>query len=100
MAEQAEQMQAEIPAEIAEMSPLKVMLRAMWLEAGKGNWNGAATIAKDAAPYVHPRLSAETHKHSFDTEALTDDQIDAEIQRETARLGGGTSQASDQGQLH
>lgn len=40
------------------ISPLEVMLssmRALWKE---GQWAAACQIAKDVAPYVHPRLSA------------------------------------------
>ncbi len=95
MAEHAQEMEAEIPPEIAAMSPLQVMLHAMSLEAAKGRWTSAALLARDGAPYVHPRLTAETHKHSFDLDGLTDEQLDAEIRRETARLGGGASPASD-----
>ena len=39
------------------MTPLQVMLRAMALEANAENWKSAAALAKEAAPYIHARLS-------------------------------------------
>ena len=44
------------------ISPLEVMLEAMCHHHGKGQLDEAAKIAKEAAPYVHPRLGAITHK--------------------------------------
>lgn len=44
------------------MSPLEVMLTAMRRHAEAENWDDAASIAKDAAPYIHPRLAAVEHK--------------------------------------
>ena len=40
------------------LEPLEVMLKAMRLLVDEGKWSEASTIAKDAAPYCHPRLSA------------------------------------------
>ena len=40
------------------LTPLEVMLRAMRRHWRKGELDRAAVIAKDAAPYVHPRLSS------------------------------------------
>jgi hypothetical protein len=40
--------------------PLEVMLRAMRLHAEAERWDQAAAIAKDAAPYIHPRLASTT----------------------------------------
>ena len=42
------------------VTPLEVMLKAMWLHADAGRWDQAAMIAKDAAPYMHPRLANTT----------------------------------------
>lgn len=39
------------------MTPLQVMLSAMEEAYQQGDKRGAAAIAKDAAPYIHPRLS-------------------------------------------
>jgi hypothetical protein len=38
--------------------PLEVMLIAMRMHAGLKEWDAAAEIAKYAAPYLHPRLTA------------------------------------------
>jgi hypothetical protein len=51
--------------DIAKMSPLQVMLHAMSLEAEANRWPNAAKIAKEAAPYVHPRLSSVTMNANF-----------------------------------
>lgn len=40
------------------MSPLEVMLKAMRERVEDGDLVGASAIAKDAAPYIHPRLSS------------------------------------------
>ena len=43
--------------EIAAMSPLDIMLRAMQIEAQTGEWRAAAALAKEAAPYLHAKLA-------------------------------------------
>lgn len=43
------------------LTPLEVMLRVMRRYWRKGEVDRAAAIAKDAAPYVHPRLSSTDH---------------------------------------
>jgi len=43
------------------LTPLEVMLRAMREHAEKNEWDAAAGIAKDAAPYMHPRLASMQH---------------------------------------
>lgn len=40
------------------ITPLEVMLHAMRAKYGEGDLVAAAALAKDAAPYVHPRLAA------------------------------------------
>ena len=40
------------------LSPLEVMLRAMREHALADRWDQAAAVAKDAAPYCHPRFAA------------------------------------------
>ena len=40
------------------ITPLEVMLHAMRAKFGEGDLVAAAALAKDAAPYVHPRLAA------------------------------------------
>jgi hypothetical protein len=43
------------------ITPLEVMLKAMRLHADKDEWDEAAAFARDAAPYVHPRLASVEH---------------------------------------
>lgn len=43
------------------ISPLEVMIGAMREAWEKGDRPAAANFAKDAAPYVHPRLAAVEH---------------------------------------
>jgi len=45
-----------------EMTPLAVMLKAMKLAWDKKDYAAAANFAKDAAPYLHPKLSSIEHK--------------------------------------
>jgi hypothetical protein len=40
------------------ITPLEVMLKAMRTHYDKGEYDDAAGFAKDAAPYMHPRLAA------------------------------------------
>ena len=44
-----------------DMTPLDVMLAAMRDAVTRGDMAAAAGFAKDAAPYVHPRLQAVLH---------------------------------------
>lgn len=46
------------------LTPLEVMLKTMRFLYASEDYIGAAAIAKDAAPYVHPRLSAITQEIS------------------------------------
>lgn len=39
------------------ITPLEVMLKAMRLSVEKEEWREAAAYARDAAPYLHPKLS-------------------------------------------
>lgn len=43
------------------LTPLEVMLKAMRRHAEKDEWDEASAIAKDAAPYMHPRLASMQH---------------------------------------
>ena len=45
----------------ADMTPLDVMLLAMNKALESQDYPAAADFAKDAAPYVHPRLAAIEH---------------------------------------
>lgn len=67
----------EIRPEIAAMSPLEVLLRAMGLEANAGNWTAAAEHAAKAAPYLHPRLASTQLSATIGRELreMTDDEL-------------------------
>lgn len=43
------------------ITPLEVMLKAMRTHAEKEDWDAAASIAKDAAPYMHAKLASVQH---------------------------------------
>ncbi|WP_245581858.1 hypothetical protein [Phyllobacterium phragmitis] len=43
------------------MTPLEVMLKAMREHADKKDWDAAASVAKDAAPYMHAKLASVQH---------------------------------------
>ena len=45
------------PSEIASMMPVDVVQYAMRLELQGGRWRSAASIAEQAAPYVHPKMA-------------------------------------------
>lgn len=49
-----------------DMTPLEVMLAVMKAAVAKKNWVLAMSAAKDAAPYVHPRLANTTLKGDAD----------------------------------
>jgi len=51
-------------------SPLEVMVAAMNHYLGAGNMAAASTIAKDAAPYFHPRLASTVIKGDADSPLL------------------------------
>src|SRR5215216_1702956 len=42
------------------ITPLEVMVETMRHHYAAGNLNEAAAVAKDCAPYMHPRLNATT----------------------------------------
>lgn len=44
------------------ITPLEVMLTAMRKYVEAENWDDARAAAKDAAPYMHPRLNAVEYK--------------------------------------
>lgn len=43
------------------VTPLEVMLKAMREHYDSERWDEAAAVAKDAAPYMHPKLAAIEH---------------------------------------
>ena len=88
----ATQRTREIADEAAEngITPLEVMLEAMRSFHGGGDMEKAASIAKDAAPYMHPRLAAVEHTGKGGGPIQTQevrDMSDAELDAELARYG-------------
>lgn len=74
------------------LTPLEVMLRAMSEHVKEKRWDQAAVFAKDAAPYMHPRLAAVEHTgrdggpiEFRDLSSLDDDELIA-LERIRAKL--------------
>jgi hypothetical protein len=83
------------PDEIADLSPLAVMLLAMRTAVKDGKLSVAAAVAKEAAPYLHPKLSSETLKiQNDDSKRSVED-----IERELAEIERCASLATPQGAL-
>lgn len=65
------------------LTPLEVMLKAMREHATKKDWDAAASIAKDAAPYMHAKLASVQHSGPnggpIEYANLTEEEIDARI---------------------
>lgn len=65
------------------VTPLEVMLKAMREHYDKNDFDAAASIAKDAAPYMHPKLASTQHSGPnggpipVNVSQLTDDQLAA-----------------------
>lgn len=57
------------------ITPLEVMLGAMRQAWDSNDKDGAARFAKDAAPYVHPRLAAVEHTGKDGKDLLPDKAI-------------------------
>jgi hypothetical protein len=68
---------AEIDPQITKMQPVDVLLRAMWIAVSQGNWSQAASFAREAAPYLHSKLSSVdlNAKVSRDPASLTDAEL-------------------------
>lgn len=81
------------------LTPLEVMLKAMRQHASAKDWDAAASIAKDAAPYMHAKLASvqhtgrgggpiQTQSITVDAEKIkdmTDDELDA-LERAIGKL--------------
>lgn len=64
------------------ITPLEVMLQAMRKHVEAERWDEAAAQAKDAAPYMHPKLAAVQHTGrdggpilTADLSKVSDDQL-------------------------
>lgn len=86
------------------LTPLEVMLTAMRKHAKEDRWDEAASIAKDAAPYMHPRLASMQHTgrnggpiQTVDLTKLSGDEL-AQLEAIFGPLAGsGDDDAPDQG---
>lgn len=65
------------------LTPLEVMLKAMREHAKEKRWDDAASIAKDAAPYMHAKLASVQHTgprggpiQTVDLTKLSGDELD------------------------
>lgn len=60
-------------------TPLEVMLKAMDEHFKAQRWDAAATIAKDAAPYMHPKLQSVMHTGDADKPVVTENRLIVEF---------------------
>ena len=60
----------------APLLPLDVLLEIMRRKWAEGDYDAAAKLARDAAPYLHARASGA---RSSDLRAMSDDELDREI---------------------
>jgi hypothetical protein len=72
---------ADQAAADGNITPLEVMLHTMRAALLDGDLPFAVSIARDAAPYCHPRLSAITVKENIDIDVstMTDEELEARI---------------------
>ena len=86
---------ADQAAADGNITPLEVMLHTMRAALLDGDLPLAASIARDAAPYCHPRLSAITVKEENididDVRTMTDAELEARIRhlQEAGKPPGG-----------
>jgi len=80
------------------------MLKAMRVHADKKDWDAAASIAKDAAPYMHAKLASVQHSgpkggpiQTVDLTNMTEEQLNALEAIFGPLAGAGGDDASDQG---
>lgn len=64
------------------ITPLEVMLEAMHAFRDTGDLDKAAGFAKDAAPYVHPRLAAVEHSGGVTIRTLAEELAELNAQRD------------------
>lgn len=80
--------------EARALSPLDVLLAVMRMRWQEGDFEGAVTVAKLAAPYLHPKCGS-TNTKSRNLSELTD----AELSFALARLGEGESAEAEHSYL-
>lgn len=60
-------------------TPLEVMLRAMDEHYKAEQWDAAAAIAKDVAPYMHPKLQSVMHTGDAEKPVVTENRVIVEF---------------------
>jgi hypothetical protein len=70
---------ALLPAEVAEMSPLGVLLFVMRERMAAGDREGAVLVATAAAPFCHPRLTSSDLRVTNTDAERSDSDILAEL---------------------
>ncbi|NTF54910.1 hypothetical protein G6L12_08385 [Agrobacterium rhizogenes] len=88
------------------LTPLEVMLKAMRVHAGKSDWDAAASIAKDAAPYMHAKLASIQHSgpkggpiQTVDLTNVSEEQLNAlEAIFGPLATGGGDDEGDQSGE--
>ncbi|WP_245372248.1 hypothetical protein [Rhizobium leguminosarum] len=76
------------------MTPLEVLLKAMREHYDKQEWDAAASIAKDAAPYMHAKLASVQHTGKdggaikVDLKSLNSDELE-KLEALFGNLAGG-----------
>lgn len=63
------------------LTPLEVMIKAMRFYDAAGDIDKAAAAARDAAPYMHPRLSNVSGNMTLKYAELSDDALAAALAR-------------------
>jgi hypothetical protein len=83
--------------ELAPTSPLEVLLTLMRKKWLAGDRDGAAALARSAAPYIHHRLASITRKPG----ELSEPRLlsDAELKRLLEQLAGGESATREDSEL-
>jgi hypothetical protein len=64
---------------VARLTPLEVMHAVMFIKIGKGDYDGALTVAEKAAPFCHPKLNAAEVRVQHSLSARTDEELAAGI---------------------
>ncbi|NTJ46896.1 hypothetical protein G6K93_07705 [Agrobacterium rhizogenes] len=88
------------------LTPLEVMLKAMRQHADKEDWDAAASIAKDAAPYMHAKLASIQHSgpkggpiQTVDLTNVSEEQLNAlEAIFGPLATGGGDDEGDQSGE--
>lgn len=75
--------------------PLDVILHAMRRKWRQGDHEGATTLAKAAAPYVHPRAAARRTNGLALIQEMDDSELEQLVRQESRSGGGADSATSD-----